>query len=80
MWQDALKGNQFVYGILTIYVLTYLSLLDPSTPNSLPPGLSPLARDIGHLMLTLMDFGRAYGLEVDDKHKGRPMMWETHKV
>lgn len=50
----------------------------PLHPNSLPPGLSPLVRDVGHQISMSMDFGRVYGLEVGDKHKG--MVWETHEV
>jgi hypothetical protein len=52
----------------------------PRHPNSLPPGLSPPTRDVGHPMSMSMDFGQVYGLRAGRNQKGRPMVWETHKV
>lgn len=51
----------------------------PPHANSLPPGLSPSARDVGHLMSMSKDFGRACGVNTrGGPWCGRPMRYEEN--
>lgn len=49
----------------------------PPHSNSLPPGLFPSTKGCRP---PLMDFRTAYVLGAGRKYKGRPMVWETHKI
>ena len=43
------------------------------------PSKAPM-RDVGHSILTSMDFAWAYGLWAGREQERRPMVWETRKV